>query len=97
MVTVKEYRALAKDYRLSGRSKLNKYGLIKLIAEARAPEFLKRFWRANKTGRFPALLGDRENPHKRAQRGRELHRLDDEVNAALRASAYEKRVAKDPA
>jgi len=63
--------------------------LIRLIAEARAPVLLERAARAGKTGRYPALTrGDVENPHKKAQRIRELRQFNAEVTAALRANKY---------
>ena len=97
MTTLKALRALAKDYELPGRSKLKKCDLVEAIAEVRAAEWIRRLKRAQKKPRkFPALLGDVENPHKRAQRGRELQRIDDEVDAALRATVYTKRVTKNP-
>ena len=80
MVTAKELRGQAKSYGLRGYSTLRKPGLIRLIAEARAPVFHERAARARKTGRYPALTrGDIDNPHKKAQRVRELRQLDDEV------------------
>lgn len=42
MITIKELRALAKDYGLPGRSNIKKDDLIKAIAEVRAAEFEKR-------------------------------------------------------
>ncbi len=70
MITVKELRVMAKKFGLPCTWKLNKAGLIKVIAEARANPFQKRVERARKTGRFPALQGDAENPHKKGQRRR---------------------------
>jgi len=67
-----------------------------LIAEARAPVFRERLKRALKTGRYPALRGDIDNPHKKAQRIRELHQLKDEVTAALRAQKYEQESKSNP-
>jgi len=97
MPTVKELRKQAKSYGLRGYTTLRKLGLIRLIAEARAPEFTKRFQRAIKTRRYPALTrGDIENPHKRAQRCRELLQLNEAVNAALRAIKYEQQIKKRP-
>jgi len=58
MPTVKELREQAKSYGLRGYSALRKPGLIRLIAEARAPVFKERLKRALKTGRYPALRGD---------------------------------------
>jgi len=84
-------------YRLRGYSTLGKPGLIRLIAEARAPVFLERAMRARKTGRYPALTrGDIDNPHKKAQRIRELRQLDDEVTAALRANKYSQTIKTQP-
>ena len=71
--------------------------MIRLIAGDRAPEFTKRLQRAIKTRRYPALTTeDIENPHKRAQRRRELLQLDEEVNAALRARKYEQEIKNNP-
>ena len=78
------------------RSTPRKHGLIRLIAEARAPVFRERLERAMKTGRYPALRGDIDNPHKKAQRIRELYQLKDEVIAALRAQKYEQEIEKNP-
>ena len=65
MTTAKELREQAKSYGLRGYSTLQKPGLIRLIAEARAPVFCERAARARKTGRYPALTrGDTDNPHK---------------------------------
>jgi len=90
MPTVKELREQAKSYGLRGNSTLRKPGLIRLIAEARAPVIRERLKRALKTERYPALrAGDIDNPHKKAQRLRELHQFKDEVTAALRAQKYE--------
>jgi len=96
MPTVKELREQAKSYGLRGYSNLGKHGLIRLIAEARAPVFRERFERALKTGRYPARRGDIDNPYKKAQRIRELHQLKDEVTAALRAQKYEQEIEKNP-
>jgi len=96
MPTVKELREQAKSYGLRGFSTLRKHGLIRLIAEARASIFGERLERALKTGRYPALRGDIDNPHKKAQRIRELHQLKDEVIAALRAQKYEREIEKSP-
>ena len=97
MATVKELREQAKSYGLRGYSTLRKPGLIRLIAEARAPVFLERAVRARKTGRYPALTrGDVDNPHKKAQRIRELRQLDDEVTAALRANKYAQTIKAQP-
>jgi len=97
MLTVKELRKQAKSYGLAGYTTLRKFGLIRLIAEARAPEFTKRLQRAIMTRRYPALTrGDIENPHKRAQRCRELLQLNEEVNAALRARKYDQQIKKHP-
>jgi len=49
MPTVKEPRKQAKSYGLSGYSTLWKPGLIRLIAEARAPVFLERAQRVLKS------------------------------------------------
>ena len=66
MPTVKELRELAKSYGLRGYSTLRKPGLIRLIAEARAPAVLReRLKRALNTGRYPALRGDIVNPYKK--------------------------------
>ena len=97
MPTVKELREQAKSYGLRGYSTLWKSGLIRLIAEARAPAFQERLVRARKTGRYPALTrGDVDNPHKKAQRIRELRQLDDEVTAALRANKYSQTIKAQP-
>ena len=89
MATVKELRDQAKSYGLRNYSTLQKPGLRRLIAEARAPVFRERVVRALKTGRYPALTrGDVSNPLKRAQRRRELRQLDAEVTAALRANTH---------
>ena len=93
--TVKELREQAKSYGLRGYSTLRKHGLIRLIAEARAPVFRVRLERALKTGRYPALHGDIDNPHKKA-RIRELHQLKDEATAAMRAQKYEQEIEKNP-
>ena len=65
MPTVKELREQAKSYGLRGYLALGKPGLIRLIAEARAPVFRERLKRALITGRYPALRGDIDNPHKK--------------------------------
>ena len=65
MPNVKELREQAKSYGLRGYSTLRKPGLIRLIAEARAPLFRERLKRALKTGRYPALRGDIDNAHKK--------------------------------
>jgi len=66
MPTVKELREQAKSYGLRGYSTLRKPGLIRFIAEARAPVFQERIVRTRKTGRYPALTrGDVDNPHKK--------------------------------
>ena len=96
MSTVKKLREKAKSYGLRGYSTLRKHGLIRLIAEARASVFGDRLERALKTGRYPALHGDIDNPHKTAQRIRELHRFKDEVKAALRAQKTIKKVRATP-
>ena len=96
MATLKELRALAKDYGLPGRSKLKKNDLIKAIAEVRVAEFTKRLLRALKTGRHSAIRGDVENPHKRGRRGRELVQIKDEVDAALQANKYITGVEQKP-
>jgi len=71
--------------------------LIRLIAEVRAPVFFDRVARAQKTGRYPALTrGDVGNPHKKAQRIRELRQLDAEVTAALRANKYSQTIKAQP-
>ena len=94
MATVKELREQAKSYGLKGYSTLGKPGLIRLIAEARAPVLLERAVRDRKTGRYPALnRGD--NPHK-TQRIRELRQLNDEVAAALRANKYAQTIKAQP-
>jgi len=95
MSTVKELREQAKSYRLRGYSTLRKHGLIRLIAEARAPVFRERLERALKTGRYPALRRDIDNPHKKAQRIRELHQLKDKA-APLRAQKYQQEIEKNP-
>ena len=66
MPTVKELRERAKSCGLRGYSTLQKPGLIRLIAEARAPVFGERLERALKTGCYPALRGDIDNPHKKS-------------------------------
>ena len=86
----------ATSYGLRGYSTLRKPGLIRLIAEARAPVFRERSKRALKTGRYLALRGDIDNPPKKAQRIRELHQLKDEVTAALRAQKYEQDSKSNP-
>ena len=96
MPTVKELREQAKKYGLRGYATLRKAGLIRLIAEARTPVFRERLERALKTGRYPALRGDIDNPHKKAQRIRELHQLKDKVTAAPRAQKYEQEIEKNP-
>ena len=97
MPTVKELLEQAKSYGLRGYSTLRKPGLIRLIAVARAPVFRERLERALKTGRYPALHGDDvDNPHKKAQRIRELRQLQDEVTAAFRAQKYEREIEKNP-
>jgi len=96
MPTVKELREQAKSYGLRGYSTLRKPVLIRLIAEARAPVFRERLKRALKTGRYPALHGDIDNPHKKSQRIRELHQFKDEVTAALRAQNTSKKVRATP-
>jgi len=97
MATVKELREQAKSYGLGGHSTLRKPSLIRLIAEARAPVFLERVARARKTGRYPTLTrGDIDNPHKKAQRIRELRQLNDEVTAALRANKYAQTIKGQP-
>ena len=75
MPTLKELREQVKSYGLRGYSTLRKPGLIRLIVEARAPVglFRNRLKRALKTERYPALRGDIDNPHKKAQHIRELH------------------------
>jgi len=67
-----------------------------LIAEAPAPVFRERLKRALKTGRYPTLRGDIDNPHKKAPRIRELHQFKDEVTAALRAQKYEHQSKSNP-
>jgi len=52
--------------------------------------------RALKTGRYPVLRGDIDNPHKKAQRIRELHQFKDEVTATLRAQKYEQESKSNP-
>jgi len=53
--------------------------------------------RARKTGRYPALTrGDVDNPHKKAQRIRELRQLNAEVTAALRANKYAQTIKAQP-
>jgi len=92
MFTVKELREQAKSYGLRGYSTLRKPGLIRLIAEARAPVFRERLKRALKTWRYPALRGDIDNPHKKAQRIRELYQFKDEVTA----QKYEQESKSNP-
>jgi len=96
MPTVKELREQVKCCGLRGYSTLRKPGFIQLIAEARAPVFRERLKRALKTGRYPALRGDIDNPHKKAQRIRELHQFKDEVTAALLAQKYELESKSNP-
>jgi len=97
MATVKELREQAKSYGLRGYSTLQKPGLIRRIAEARTPVLLERAVRARKTGRYLALTrGDVNNPHKKAQRIRELHQLNAEVTAALRANKYAQNIKAQP-
>jgi len=67
-----------------------------LIAEVRAPVFRERLKGALKTGRYPALRRDIDNPHKKAQRIRELHQFKDEVTATLRAQKYEQESKSNP-
>ena len=96
MPTVKELRTQSRQYGLP-YSRRKKIDLVRQIAETRALGLFKRMQRAIKTGRYPALTGeDIENPHKRSQRRRELHQLDDEVNLALRARKYEQQIKKHP-
>ena len=97
MATAKELREQAKSYGLRSYSTLRKPGLIRLIAEARAPVLLERVARAQKTGRYPTLTrGDAGNQHKKAQRTRELRQLDGEVTAALRANKYAQTIKAQP-
>lgn len=76
MTTLKELRQHAKDIGLRGISRKCEAELIQLIAEVRAEEFLERVKRSLQTGRYPALQGDPEDPHKRTQRRRELRQLE---------------------
>ena len=94
MVTVRELRAVAKKYELPIRG-LRKDGLIKAIADAQRAERRRRISRAIKTGRLQPLGGT--EPHKKAKRERVYRKLNEEVDASLRAQAYEKRVNKNPA
>ena len=55
----------SESYGLRGYSTLRKHGLIRLIAEARAPVFRERLERALKTGRYSALRKDFDNTHKK--------------------------------
>ena len=97
MATVKELREQVNSYGLRGYSALRKPSLIRLIGEARAPIFLERVARAQKTGRYPALTrGDVDNPHQKAQRLRELHQLNAEVTAVLRANKYAQTIKAQP-
>jgi len=96
MPTVKELREQAKSYGFRGYSTLRKPGLIRLIAEARAQVFRERLKRALKTGRYPALRGDIDNPYKKAQRIRELHQFKDEVTAANGRKNTSKKVRATP-
>ena len=96
MTTLKELRALAKDYGLPERSKLKKNDLLKAIVEVLTAEFIQRLQRAQTTGRHSAIRGDVENPHKKGRRGRELVQIKDEVDAALRAKKYIADVDKKP-
>jgi len=90
MPTVKGLLEQAKSYGLRGYSTLRKPGLIRLIAEARAPVFRERIARSLQTGCYPVLRGDDiDNPHKKSQRILELRQLQDEVTAALMAQKYE--------
>jgi len=52
--------------------------------------------RALKTGRYPALRGDIDNPHKKAQRIRELHQFKNDVTADLRAQNTREKVRATP-
>ena len=92
MTTVKKLREQSKSYGLGNYSTLRKPGLTQLIAEARAPVFRERLKRALKTGRYPALRGDIDNPHKKSHRIRETHQFKDEVSADLRAQNTSKKV-----
>jgi len=47
-------------------------------------------------GRYLALRWDIDNPHKKAQRIRELHQFKDEVTTALRAQKYEQESKSNP-
>jgi len=96
MPTVKKLHEQAKSYGLRGYSTLRKPGLIWLIAKPRTPVFRERLKCAVKTGRYPVLRGDIDNPHKKAQRIRELHQFKDEVTAALRVQKYEQESKSDP-
>ena len=96
MATLKSLRELAKYYDIRGRSKLDKSGLLEAIANIRTDEFIKRLKRAQKTGRFSSIREDVENPHKRGRRARELHQLDDEVTASLRAKKYDSDAKRNP-
>ena len=59
------------------------------------PPFQERLVRARKTGRYPTLTsGDVDKPHKKVQRIRELHHLQEEVTGALRARKYEQQIAR---
>ena len=92
MLTVKELRTLVRSYGLPGCSKFqNKDALLRAIGEARAAEWKKQFRRAQQTGRYPAVRGDIDNPHKKWQRARELRQLEGEVDTALLAEGVRKR------
>lgn len=69
---------------------------IKAIAEVCAAEFVKRIQLGHKTRRLSSIRADVENPHKKGRRTRELCRIDDEADAALRAKKYLADVKKTP-
>ena len=96
MTTLKEMRALAKDYGIPGRPNLKKNDLIKAIAEVHNAKFIKRLQRAQKTGRYSAIRGDVKNPHKKGRRDSELVQIKDEVDAALQANKYTAADEKKP-
>ena len=95
MPTVKELKAVARAYGMKGVSRLRKMDLFMAIAYLRATEFSKRVQRAIITGRYPALQGDTNNPHRKWQRERELEQLYAEADASLRAKKYQRAVERD--
>lgn len=94
MVLITELRHRANELGIRGASKLKKRDLINVIAEFRAPEYIKRLRRAEKVGRFPALRN--YNPLKKAQHVREAAQLNAEIDASLKAEKYAVRVKSNP-